>query len=373
MRVTHIIHWLEPGGAESLLVELAAAAPKADLQLSVLTLAPVRDRRYVAALTALDVTVIELDIANRWDPRVLRAGVAGVKSLQPVVIHSHLKHADIVGAAAARRLRRPLVSTLHVIENGPGTVSGVKRRLAAAARLSTAARTIAVSEAQRQWYLATFHPNPALVVTIRNGVRPRPRLTESQRARLRASCGVPSGAVLFLEAAIMRPGKGHADLIRSWARCDDDKAWLVLAGDGPLRPSLEELARGLRVDRVCFVGFRDDVRALMDAADVVVHPTHFDALPTSVIEAMAAGRPVVASNVGGVPELISRSEGLLVPPGDEAALAQALTTLLRDGELRATLGSAGRLRFTREFDVDVWVRKLKELYEEVTMTTAPPP
>lgn len=368
MRVTHVIHWLEPGGAESLLVELAAAAPKADLELSVVTLARVRDRRNVAALGQLGVSVIELDVSNRWDPRVFRAGVAAIRSLHPAVIHSHLKHADIVGAAAARRLRRPLVSTLHVIEEGSGTITGVKKRVAAAARLSTAARTIAVSEAQRQWYLANFHPDPARVVTIHNGVRRYPQLSADQRMQRRVALGVPTDAVLFLQAAIMRPGKGHGDLIRTWARRGaDENAWLLLAGDGPLRPALEELARSTGAARICFLGFRDDVRQLMDVADVIVHPTHFDALPTSVIEAMAAARPVVASSVGGVPELVTATEGLLVPPKDEAALAQAITMLLRDPEKRTTMGSAAQRRFTGQFDVDAWVSRLRALYDEVTI------
>jgi glycosyltransferase involved in cell wall biosynthesis len=369
MRVTHVIHWLEPGGAESLLVELASAAWKADLQLSVVTLAPVRDRRYIAALAALGVEVVELDVAHRWDPLVLRRGVSAIRSLKPTLIHTHLKHADIVGAVAARRLRLPLVSTLHVIEDHSGTVSGVKMRLAAAARGSTADRTIAVSEAQRQWYLSAFHAEPDRVVTIYNGVRAQRPLGAEERSHIRAALGIPQDAVMFLQAAIMRPGKGHGDLIRGWAQLGADKGWLVLAGDGPLRPSLEELAQSLAASRITFTGFRDDVRQLMSCADVVVHPTHLDALPTSVIEAMAAGRPVVASDVGGVPELITQEEGILVPPGDEAALARAITTLGNDEVLRGKLGSAAHARFKRSFDVDVWVQNLRALYDEVTSAT----
>jgi glycosyltransferase involved in cell wall biosynthesis len=115
---------------------------------------------------------------------------------------------------------------------------------------------------------------------------------------------------------------------------------------------------------VRLLGYRHDVPALMQVCDLVVHPTEADALPTVLLHAVAAGRAVVASHVGGVPDVIGDEGGILVPPGDPAALREALLTLSRDQGLRERLGAAGRRRFALEFDAARWAERLREVYEE---------
>jgi glycosyltransferase involved in cell wall biosynthesis len=114
-------------------------------------------------------------------------------------------------------------------------------------------------------------------------------------------------------------------------------------------------------------GHRDDVMAVLDAADVLVHPSDIDALPTAVIEAMAAALPVVATSVGGVPELVADGEtGVLVPaPASAPALAEAMAPLVSDAELRRRLGAAGRARYERSFTAESWARRTRALYDSV--------
>lgn len=364
--VCHVIHSLGPGGAESLLVDLATAAGAAGLELSVVSLMPSATLAYHRRLAQLGVPVRSLELPTRWDPRGLPRGLAAIERLAPDIVHTHLKHADLVGAFAVRRLGVPMVSTLHLIEDAVSPLGWGKRRLATQARLTTAARTIAVSDALRRWYLDTFAAQAHRVVTLHNGVRAAP-VPASARERLRRELGVPETSLMAAMVGIMRPGKGHADLIAAAAGLPTSlDIRIVLAGDGPLRSTLEATARsaGLSPGRLVFAGFREDVPVLLAASDLVVQPSRFDALPTALIHGLAAGLPAVASAAGGIPEIVTDDVGILVPPADPAALTSALVVLAGDPERRARLGAAARRRFEAEFDATVWAGRLRGLYEE---------
>lgn len=369
MRVLHVIHSLAPGGAEAVLVDLARVAPHAGLEVAVMPLVQADDDRHDRALRALGVPALPLALSSRWDPHAFRRAHIAARQWGPDIVHTHLKHADLVGAFLARRTGAPMVSTLHVMEDVVGLVPRTKRRLAAAARLSVARRTVAVSEAQRRWYLAAFpSADPASVVTVHNGVVDPRGLEPPDAARrrdLRRSFGVPDDAVLVLQVSLLRPGKGHADLLAALPRLPVGAGvHVALAGDGPLRWELEQAARGLG-DRVHFLGYRDDVAALLQACDVVVQPSAADALPTALIQALAAGRPIVANEIGGIPEIVTSDVGVLVPPGDIAALAGALGAVVADPQLRTRLGEAARVRYEQHFSAETWVARLRDLYRQV--------
>jgi glycosyltransferase involved in cell wall biosynthesis len=114
-------------------------------------------------------------------------------------------------------------------------------------------------------------------------------------------------------------------------------------------------------------GYREDVAAALSAADVLLHPTHADALPSALMEAMAAGVPVIATAVGGIPEIVADGiTGMLVPaPPDPAAVAGALEPLVADAALRARLGAAGRVRYGQQFTAEAWARRLRAVYDEI--------
>lgn len=368
MRACHLIHALEAGGAEEVLVELATAADGAGIELTVVALTGTADSLHARRLRELGIPVCALG-ASRWDPGVLRRARRLVAASRPDVLHSHMKHADLAAAYLARSLRLPWVSTLHVIEDGGGPVEGAKRWLAGQARCRLADRTIAVSDAQRAWYLRTFPARPDTVLTVYNGVRDPGLPTGEGRAALRAELGLAEDEVVAANVAIMRGGKGHEDLLAALARLPERECpRVLLLGDGPERPRLEDLARGLGLgsQQVQFLGYRNDVPRVLQAVDLLVHPSHADALPTAVIKAMAAGLPVVASDVGGIPEILGGEAGVLVPAGSVETLAGVLAELVRDDRARARLGAAGRRRFEETFEVGVWAHRLRGVYSEVT-------
>jgi glycosyltransferase involved in cell wall biosynthesis len=373
IRVCHVIHSLGPGGAERSLVELARAAPAAGIALSVVSLVRAPDGRYGRSLRAAGAQVVQLGLPTRWDGRVFDRALAAARGLAPDVLHTHLKHADLAGSYVARRLRIPMVSTLHLIE-ATGTVPGrAKQRLATAVRRRSAALTIAVSDALRRWYVRTFAVPADRVVTVHNGVAAPPAVAADARAAARAALGVPPGHILVTMVGIMRSGKGHAELIDAARRFPEGTpVHLLLVGDGPLRRRLAAAATGVRCP-VTFAGYRTDVPVLLAASDLVAHPARADALPTALIEALAAGRPVVAAAVGGIPEIVTPEAGRLVPPGDVAALAAEIGRLASDGEARRRLGAGARARFEQEFEVGTWARRLRRCYDDVLLAPQPGP
>jgi glycosyltransferase involved in cell wall biosynthesis len=185
--------------------------------------------------------------------------------------------------------------------------------------------------------------------------------------------GWPAAKRIILCVANLRHGKGHHDLLAAATQVlprFPDVA-LVLVGEGALRAALEARVAhaGLR-DRVHFLGQREDVPALLAAAKLFVLPSHEEGFPNALLEAMAHGLPVVATRVGGVPEAVVHGEtGLLVPPQDPAALAEALGALLRDPDLAQKMGRAGRERAASQFTLDRMVRETEALYAELLART----
>lgn len=365
VRVAHVIHSLGPGGAEHVLVELAAVAETAGIDMVVIALSPVPEPVHAGELRALGVPVVELG-RRRWDPRAIRDTVRELRHHGVQVVHTHLKHGDLVGSLAATRLGLPSVSTLHLIESAPArSVDRLKRRLGVLGRRTFSARTMAVSTAQRRWYEELVGVDD--VVVVPNGVADPGLPTPTDRDYLRSEVGVRPDGLLVMSASLMRPEKGHHLLLDAVERIPTDEGLVVgLAGDGPLCDDLARRVEGsdrLR-RRVRMLGYRNDVPALLGASDIVLHTSLADALPTTLIHALAVGTPIVATDVGGISDIVGADAGLLVPT-EPTALAAAVVRLAGDPELRARMGAAGRRRFATEFSSTVWARRLNEVYRSV--------
>lgn len=372
LRVCHVINALLGGGAEQVLVELARVAPQFDLEVTALSLKPVPEVAQARLLRQLGVELRSLDLPSRWDLRAFRRAQSVVSQLQPDVLHTHMKHADLVGAFVSRGLGLPMVSTLHLIEDEGGRIDRFLCWLAAQARIRTSSRTLTISDAQRRWYLASFAADPSDVMTLHHGIAPHTTLDRPRRAAIRADLGVPATSIMVTMVAMMRPGKGHAELIDAAERIPPSiEIHFVLAGDGPLRPKLEAAARNRCGGQVIFAGFRSDVGDLLDASDIITLPSLEEALSLALIEGLAASLPAVASDVGGIPEVVTPDCGLLVPPGDPEALAAALTTLAQDPGARRRLGAAALRRFEAKFEVHSWAGRLREVYEGAAAVTGP--
>lgn len=307
-------------------------------------------------------------------PRVAAAGrVAGVIGLarairaeRPAIVHAHLswplacKH----GTLAARLARVPAIvgtAQLYVRPDRPW-----QARL----QLAPLQRIIAVSREVATRYAVELRVPARRLAVVHNGIQV-PAVVPSRDPARRAEMLAGGPDYLVFTPARLHQQKGHGFLLEAAARVPD--ATFVLAGDGPLRAELEAQARSLGIaDRCRFLGQRSDVPELMAAADLFVLPSLYEGLPVSVLEAMAAARPVVATAIGGTDEAITHeATGLLVPPRDPESLAAAIRRLQADPRLAASLAVAGRERVEREFSVAATARGVTRIYEELTGPAGP--
>jgi glycosyltransferase involved in cell wall biosynthesis len=283
-------------------------------------------------------------------------------------VHAHMPRASMPAALAARLSRVPVVIS-HEHGSVLGTGKGMRRFVDRhfVARFSDA--IVAVSDFDRQNLIATEGIAPELIRVLRNGTTPLP-----VRARVRGELA-PPGVPLVLAVGRLAAVKGYDVLIRAAAALRDDgrAVRVAIAGDGPERGALSGLIAALGLEReVTLLGLRSDVGDLLAAADVVVMSSHSEGAPLAVLEYMAAGTPIVATKVGGIPELIDDGvHGLLVAPGHPAALAAEVARILDDRDLADRLAGAARIRRSTEFDLSGMVERLQLLYEELFAAVAP--
>ncbi len=279
------------------------------------------------------------------------------------IVHAHMPRASVPGTIIARLARVPVVVS-H--EHGWSFQGKPVRRFLdrhVVARGSDV--MLAVSQWDRENLIDVERIPAERVRVLPHGIPPLPETSLDVRGELaqRSDVGLV-GAVgrLF-------PEKGYDDLIRAIALLRDDGCMVscVIVGGGPEEPALRALIRDLGVEEnVHLLGYRQDVPDVIRALDVAVLTSRHEGSPLAVMEYMACGAPIVATAVGGVPELIEDGvHGLLVPPCDPGALADAIRRLLGDRELARRLGDAARQRQRAEFDVEAALRRLEGLYEEL--------
>lgn len=291
--------------------------------------------------------VVRLPLGGAFDPRLGTKLRALLRRLDPDVVHCHGYKPALAALLAEPRSRRACVLTVHGWSARHwrlGIYEWLERRILA----PRFGRVFVVSQRLRDWLLELGLP-PEKVVLIPNAFDPS-RYGEPARAAiedLRRSWGLVPGQPAVGALGRLSLEKGHDVLIRAMAGLPGTR--LVLIGDGPVRPDLERLADQLRLQpRPVFAGETDRPLTALAALDVVVLPSRTEGLPQSLLEAMALGRPVVASAVGAVPDALDHGgAGLLVPPEDPGALRAALARLLNDADLARRLAAAAHERVMR--------------------------
>jgi len=364
--VLAVIDHLAVGGAEMLLGQFAAAAPPAGIRLSVAHLVDSDGNPAAARLREAGIEPVNLDVRGRPGTRHLRAMRRHIRAVQPDIVHTHLGTSDLVGGLAARSLGVPTVSTIHAIMQRRTGAARVKDALFTLSQRWCAARVIVVSDSARRAYLDQRVGMDRRVVRIYNGIDLEP--LPGSGAAVRHELGIQSDDLLVGMVSALRPEKGHDLAIEAIARLRTSfpRLRLLIVGHGSYAAEVARLAAPLG-DRVVLAGLRTDVPGVLDALDVCIHPSRLDAFPTTLIEALAASVPVLATAVGGIPEIIEdgRTGALVAAPPSPDALAHELGLLLADPARRRALADAGRRAYLQRFTARPWVQSTRALYDAV--------
>ena len=340
---TILLYRRQPGGgAHHPLVHAGAGVGLRITELS--------DRRRLVPLAAAEVA------------RRLRAGRFDL-------VQTHGYKADVVGLPAAWLAGVPAVAVLHGLDPGASRALGLYDRLDRAA-WRRFARLVAVSEDIREDALASGC-DPRRVVTVHNALD---AAAVRRRARAGPSAPLPGDAgARIAVVGRLAPEKDHATLLAA-ARivvAERPDTTFLLAGDGPLRGELEARIQALGLgERVHVLGYREDAVAILAACAMLALPSRYEPCGRVLLETMAVGRPIVATRVGGVPELVEDGvTGVLVGPGDPRAFAEALLRLRADPAYAGRLGTAGRRRVERRFEVVAAAAQYAAVYREVLATS----
>lgn len=339
-----------------------------------LSLAVFSEGRLAQEARRLGVTVHCVSKGFRGDPRPLLGLVRTIRRQRVDVVHTHMPSGNVYGRLAARMAGRTgLVSTLHYIDREAlPFLSPLVQRILFDGDIRMAAmcdRIVATSEHLRRT-LVERGMSPTKLVTILNGVNlgslPRDGAPEGLRRELGIARDLPAVGIV----GRLVPVKNHALFLRA-ARAVLDRgvrAVFVVVGDGPLRDPLRALSRELGLEEhVVFAGFRDDVMSLLPLFDLCMLTSNSETSAYGVSEPMAVGRPVVATAVGGVTELIDdRVDGWLCPPGDAEALAEGVCALLRDPQEAGRMGERAARKVKERLSLEGQVERLEEVYREVT-------
>jgi L-malate glycosyltransferase len=353
------------GGTESFLLELTRGLDRRRFRPIVLSLRPCG--RVASEIADLGVEVASLEMSSQPRLRELLSGVRDlatrIDELEVDLVHSLLYRANVVSAIAARLSRRR--PRMVAGQRSVTPLGGAPARVAARWTRGLCDRIVAVSEAARRALIERERCDPDRILVIENGVdcgRFRPR----DPGRARRTLGLEPDTLVVGAVTRLSPEKGVSDLIEAVARVDAGAAplELLVVGDGPERDRLEAQARATGAgDRVRFLGQRVDVEELYPAFDIFVLASYEEGSPNVLLEAMASGCPVVATAVGGTPEILGDPPaGRLVEPGDPVGMTVALEDLLRDAELRRRLGKLARRCIEEKYDVGTMIRRHEELY-----------
>ncbi|MBX5482420.1 MAG: glycosyltransferase family 4 protein [Myxococcaceae bacterium] len=354
-RVLHLRSSCGLYGADRALLDLAAETP-APFEAAVGSIVrPSRDDALFEEARRRGLPAWRIESAGKVDLRSARALVDRIRAERIALLHAHDYKGLTLAALASVRARVPVVATFH----GDTAASAALRAYEALARLlgnvtrAVAAVSVPLAKKLRWWAPLTR------VHYIPNGIRPGPICGAAEKERARAELGIDNAQTVIAVIGRLSKEKGHAVLFEAlWRLPDALRPLTLVAGDGALRRDLEARARGLNVR---WLGFLERPRAVYAAADLIVMPSLTEGLPLVGLEAMCAGRPLVASAVGELPAMLEGGAGFLVKPGDPGSLATALEQALRDERARAAASERAAARVRHGYGLEQMAERYARL------------
>lgn len=369
-RKINILQYIEtsgPGGAETVLINLAGNLDRARFNPSVVIH---RSDWLHEQLKKADIPTTIIPCEKSWDIGFLRKLVRTCREQKINIIHSHLFGAGLYACLAGFLLRVPVITTFHNELFLPGSS---ERYLALKNMLirNLAHKIVIVADFMKEDYISKGDYPADKMVTVYNGIEFDPPGSADDLDEFRRELGVTEDDLVVGHVANFRPPKGHRYLLEAAAEVcrGNPRAKFMLVGefgDGSIKSEVDSLIVKYQLEsRIIMLGFRSDVSRLLKIMDIFVLPSISEGHPLSVVEAMAASKPVVATNVGGLPEIVINGEtGFLVEPKDVGALRDKINLLLESRDLRETMGRKGRELVTGKFSLATMMKEYEKLFEE---------
>ncbi|HSS32216.1 MAG TPA: glycosyltransferase [Solirubrobacterales bacterium] len=365
-KVLMVVNALLPGGAETQLTHLAEGLARSGHQITLCAI----NQAFVdtSGLEAAGVRIVSLGASHKIQ-RLLAVPKLARLARRAEIVHCTIWDASLWGRIAAILARRPVVvadhstdRSIHTSSKGASRESWVALHNRLLDRFTFATVTCAVSQRP---VLLEEGVTPEKIVYIPNGLPLTEMRSTAAATPGRAAVGLPDGVPLVMQVGVFREEKNQAGALEAAAGIRESglDAHLAFVGDGWTKEEVEARAAELGADWAHFLGRRADVAALLPLADVLVQPSLADAMPLTVMEAMAVGVPVVATAVGDVPSMLAAGGGIVVAPDDRVALETALRELLTDPARRAELGAAGE-QIAAGHDSTTMVRSYEDLFEK---------
>ena len=365
-KVLHIQKVAGIAGSENHLLTLLPRLREYGYEPTMLVLADRRDRpkRFIERMRAAGVPTSLMLMRGHVDPFLVPRLIRFIKQGRYDIVHTHLLHADLYGRLAAKIVGVKLVSTYHC-DDPYHLIPGVKQADQWTGKMCDA--VICISNNVRGFVRWKIGLPEGRLHTVYYGLDSVP--TKIQRWSLREELGIRESDPLIGIVARLHEQKGHVYLLQAMKLLIESypATHLVIVGDGPLRSYLEAFTKNLALEEhVHFLGYQQDGAKLMHAFDIFVHPSLYEGFGLAVLEAMMVGKPIVATRVSAIPELVIHGKtGLLVPPRDVGALADAICKLLENPSLAKELGRQARKRAEEHFSVGKMVDSTVRIYHRV--------
>ncbi|MEM2146428.1 MAG: glycosyltransferase [Candidatus Jordarchaeaceae archaeon] len=360
-----LIYKLEVGGAERVVCSLAKELDKSKFNVGVASFkgGPLADE-----LRKEGIPVFVIGKKWKFDVVFFLRLLRLLLKQRIDILHAHTFSPNFWGRIASIVARVPIIITT---EHTVASYKKVWQRRIDKYLSNFSNAIIAVSNEVKKTLVSYCNIDPFKIVVIHNGINynNQKTLTVEQLCILREHLKLKFGLPVILTIGRLSAPKGHIFLLEAISMLlkDNIKAQFLIAGDGPLRNQLEQRAKQLEIQEyVNFLGFRDDVETLLQLADIIMFPSIREGFSIALLEAMAAGKPIIATDVGGNKEAIqSGISGILVPPQDANALKEALLFMLRYKEIALNMGKAGEKRFQENFTISITLTKIQTLYQNL--------
>ncbi len=366
VNVLQLITELDIGGAEKLLLSFIKKLNRS--KYNVITAYLNGEGKLAGDFRKAGFKVFNLRMRNRMDLGAVIRLYRFLKRENIGILHTHLIQADLCGFIAGKMASVPvIISTKHNPDE-------FRKRFSICVRLdgifsNHSDRVIAVSHAVKDFLVKWEKISEGKFTVIHNGVNLEEFSIDTDIAEKKRELGINLSSKVVGSVGRLDRQKGHVFFLKAIPKILEDFSDIrfIFVGEGPLRSKLEKMASELRVNQnIIFTGIRPDVADILSILDIFVLPSIFEGFGIVLLEAMAIGKPVVASRVGGIPEIVDHGlTGILIEPANPSAIAGSVVKLLKNPVEAKRIANAGRAEVGRRFTADAMARKIEGVYDEI--------